>query len=67
MTSDDYTRQIEQFLQRHRIEHYRFEQRGRRRAVGVRFGAKLRTVTFPSSGSDWRICTLRRALGLVGR
>jgi hypothetical protein len=69
--SDDYTKRIERFLDRHRIETYRFEKRTRHRAVVVAHRGKETTVIFPTSGSDWRgprnvITSLRRALGLVG-
>jgi hypothetical protein len=68
--SDDYTKRIERFLDRHRIETYRFEKRTRHRAVVVEHFGKVTTIIFPTSGSDWRgprnvITSLRRALGLV--
>jgi hypothetical protein len=69
--SDDYTTRIKRFLDRHRIETYRFERRARHRAVVVKHGGKITTVIFAATGSDWRgpantITTLRRALGLGG-
>jgi hypothetical protein len=68
--SDDYTAGITRFLERHRIETYRFEKRARHRAVVVTHHGKKTTVIFPTSGSDWRgpantISTLRHALGLI--
>jgi hypothetical protein len=69
--SDDYIPRIERFLQHHRIETYRFEQRRKHRAVVVAFRGKSTTIFFPASGSDQRgpantVSNLRRALGLVG-
>jgi hypothetical protein len=69
--SDDYVTRIELFLERHRIETYRFEKRARHRAVVVAHRGKETSIIFPASGSDWRgprntIMSLRRALGLVG-
>jgi hypothetical protein len=71
MSSDDYVKRIGSFLGRHRIDDYRFKQRGKHRAVIVTHEGKTRIVIFPSSGSDWRgprnaVAVLRRALGLVG-
>jgi hypothetical protein len=68
---DDCTRRIKRFLDRHRIETYRFEKRTRHRAVVVAHRGKETTIIFPASGSDWRgprnaVASLRRALGLVG-
>jgi hypothetical protein len=67
--SDDYVARIELFLERHRIETYRFEKRARHRAVVVTHLGKKCTIIFPTSGSDWRgprnaVASLRRALGL---
>ena len=68
---DDYVKRIESFLDRHRIEDYRFERRSKHRAVVVAHHGKVATVIFPASGSDYRgprnaVTTLRQALGLVG-
>jgi hypothetical protein len=69
--SDDYTRRIKRFLDRHRIDDYRFVHRAKHRAVVVAHRGKETTIIFAASGSDWRgprntITSLRRALGLVG-
>jgi hypothetical protein len=69
--SDDYVTRIELFLERHRIETYRFEKRARHRAVVVAHRGKETTIIFPATGSDWRgphntVSSLRHALGLVG-
>jgi hypothetical protein len=71
MSSDEYLRRIERFLDRHGIDDYRFVQRTRHRAVVVRHRGKVTTVIFPCTGSDWRgarnvVRSLRHALGLVG-
>jgi hypothetical protein len=68
--SDDYLKRIESFLDRHRIETYRFEKRAKHRAVVVTHRGKVTTVIFPRTGSDVRgprnaVTSLRRALGLV--
>jgi hypothetical protein len=68
---DDYTARIKAFLDRHRIEDYRFERRRKHRAVVVIHRGKVTIVIFPNSGSDWRgphnaVSSLRHALGLVG-
>ncbi len=70
--SDDYTKYITRFLDRHGIHDYRFVQRTRHRAVVVAHRGKVTTVVFPLSGSDWRgphqaVSDLRHALGLVGK
>ena len=64
-------KRIESFLDRHRIEDYRFERRSKHRAVVVTYRGKIVTVIFPLTGSDIRgprnaVTSLRRALGLVG-
>jgi hypothetical protein len=69
--SDDYTKYITRFLDRHGIADYHFVHRAKHRAVVVAYRGKECTVIFPTSGSDWRgpanaIATLRHALGLVG-
>jgi hypothetical protein len=71
MRGADYVKRIEAFLDRHQIRDYRFEQRGKHRAVVVVYRNQETTVIFPGSGSDWRgphnvIADLRHALGLVG-
>ena len=71
MSSDDYVKRIESFLDRHRIDGYRFERRRKHRAVVVAHRGKVTTVIFPLTGSDIRgprnaVASLRRALGLVG-
>ena len=68
---DDYTKFIERFLERHRIETYRFEQRSKHRSVVIEFEGRTHTYIFPLSGSDWRgpvkaVSSLRHVLGLVG-
>ena len=70
--SDDYVKRIESFLDRHRIETYRFERRARHRAVVVAHLGKETTIIFPTSGSDWRgprnaVSDLRRALADLER
>jgi hypothetical protein len=71
MSNNDYVTRIERFLDRHRIETYRFIQRAKHRAVVVAHRGRVATIIFPTSGSDWRgprnaVTSLRRALGLVG-
>ena len=70
MSSDDYVKRIESFLDRHRIDGYRFVRRRKHRAVVVAHRGKVTTVIFPFTGSDIRgprnaVTSLRRALGLV--
>jgi hypothetical protein len=71
MSSDNYVKRIERFLDRHGIDDYRFVQRAKHRAVVVARLGKETTIIFPTSGSDWRgprnaVSSLRRALRLVG-
>jgi hypothetical protein len=71
VSSDEYLRRIESFLDRHRIDDYHFERRRKHRAVVVRHRGKITTIVFPHTGSDIRgprnaVTSLRRALGLVG-
>jgi hypothetical protein len=70
--ADDCTSKIEAFLDRHRIETYRFQKRARHGAVVVDYLGNQITVIFPTSGCDWRaprnaVSTLRHALGFVGK
>jgi hypothetical protein len=69
--SDDYTKRIERFLDRHGIDDYRFVQRAKHRAVVVTHRGKVTMVIFPATGSDVRgprnaVTSLLRELGLVG-
>jgi hypothetical protein len=69
--SDDYTKRIERFLDRHGIDDYRFVQRDMHRAVVVTHRGKVTMVIFPTTGSDVRgsrnaVTSLLRELGLVG-
>jgi hypothetical protein len=63
--SDDYLARIRSVLTA--LRDFRIEHRRRHRAVRVTHGGRTITVTFPSSGSDWRgarnaTADLRRAL-----
>jgi hypothetical protein len=67
--ADDYLARIERFLSDNDIAVYRFERRGKHRAVVVTFGGRTRRFFFPTSGSDRRgpantIANLRRELRL---
>jgi hypothetical protein len=64
---DDYVTKISRTLSAHGITSWHFERTRRHRAVRVTHGGRTITVTFPSSGSDWRgarnaTADLRRAL-----
>ena len=50
MKSDDYINRIRRPLAHHRIRSYRFEHRGKHRAVVVVHGGRQFTYIFPASG-----------------
>jgi hypothetical protein len=52
--ADDYIARLGRTLANCGITSYRIEHRRRHRRVVVAHGSMTITVTFPSSGSDWR-------------
>jgi hypothetical protein len=70
MSSDHYVTMIRRVLAHHEIRTYKFGRSRKHRVVRVTSGdGKIVSITFPSTGSDWRgsrnaAATLRRSLQL---
>ena len=58
MSSDDYVKRIESFLDRHRIDGYRFERRRKHRAVVVAHRGKVTTVIFPCTAATGAVLVM---------